>query len=238
MQTSGRTPPFSAATSKRSIRLRLQARLGGAGNDGQLIDVGDQDLLPPANRPADAALPRLDPLDDSLLGVAVFDGAKQHAVARRHNVALIGRKRLQQPPGGALKDVAVFVLDHADQAEHAEHPSAAAGALIHVQMNVEARLALPGEFFAADGPSPGELALAAEPLALQRGLVLESVLPILLRPIGGPARMLRFLRKSARIFFFLAILRARKRGQVPFARNGTRRVLRTNWTCPLLPATL
>ena len=141
---------------------------------------------------------------------AVFCRAKQDAVAGGHHVALLGGKRLQQPPRGALVNAAGLVLDHADQPEHAEHPSAAADAFVDLELHVEARLVACVEFLAADGAAANEVPLSADPLALQRGLVLESVLPILPRPVGGRARTPRFLRKSARIFFFLPILVTRE----------------------------
>ena len=106
--------PFFGGDQQTIDQMGLQPRLGGAGNDGQLIDVGDQDLLPPSHRAADAALPRLDPLNDPLTGVAVRDRAKLHPVAGRHDVALIGSERLEQPPGGTLDDLAGFGLDRAD----------------------------------------------------------------------------------------------------------------------------
>ena len=87
-------------------QVRLQPGLGHAGDDRQLIDVGHQDLLPPADRPADAPVPRLDPFDQAFLGLGVLDGAKQHAVAGGHHVTLIGGQRFQQPPGGALIEAA------------------------------------------------------------------------------------------------------------------------------------
>ena len=106
MQISGRTPPFSAATSSRSIRFGFNRGSAALVDDGHPVDVGDQDLLPPPDRPADAAVPRLDPLDQPLLGIAVFDGPKQHPVAGGHDVALIGGQGLQQPARGALHDAA------------------------------------------------------------------------------------------------------------------------------------
>ena len=49
-------------------QVRLESRLGGAGDDQQLIDVGDQHVLPAAALAAERAVPRLDPLDDSFGG--------------------------------------------------------------------------------------------------------------------------------------------------------------------------
>ena len=112
----------------RSIRFGFSRGSAALATISQLIDVGHQDLLPAADRAADAAVPRLDPLDDPFLGSVVLDGAKQHAVAGGHDVPLIGGERLQQPPRGALIDAAVVVLDHAGQPENGQHAAATADA--------------------------------------------------------------------------------------------------------------
>ena len=122
MQIIGRTPPFSAVTSMRSIRCGFSRGSAALATIGQLIDVGDQHLLPPADRPADAAVAGLDPLDDPFLGIAVFDGPKHHAVAGGHHVALIGGQRFQQPPRGTLIEAAALIFDDADQPEHTRAP--------------------------------------------------------------------------------------------------------------------
>ena len=50
MQITGRTRPFSAVDQQAVDQVRLQPRFGGAGNDQQLVDVGHQHVLPPADR--------------------------------------------------------------------------------------------------------------------------------------------------------------------------------------------
>ena len=50
-------------------QVRLQVRLDQRHDDDDLIDVGDQDVLPAARGPRQHAVPRLDALDDAL-GVA------------------------------------------------------------------------------------------------------------------------------------------------------------------------
>ena len=45
-------------------QVGLEIRLGGAGHDDELIDVGDQNLLPRFAAAAEDVLPRLDPLDE------------------------------------------------------------------------------------------------------------------------------------------------------------------------------
>ena len=100
MQMTGRMPPFSAVTSKRSMRFGFKPRLGRAGDDDELIDVGDEHVLPAAAGAADDAVPRLDALDDPL---RLALRAKPDDVARRHHVPLIGGQRLQQPPRRTLK---------------------------------------------------------------------------------------------------------------------------------------
>ncbi len=87
MQISGRSPVLSALIKKRSIRFGFRVRLGGAGDDQQLVDVGDEDVLPAAGGAAEHGLARLDPLDDALVGL---DGPKHDTIAGGHDVALVG----------------------------------------------------------------------------------------------------------------------------------------------------
>ena len=63
MQTSGLTLPLFGGDQQPVDQVRLQPRLGRAGDDQQLVDVGDRDVPPAADRAADRAPPRLDPLD-------------------------------------------------------------------------------------------------------------------------------------------------------------------------------
>ena len=70
-------------------------------------------------------------------------------------------------------------------------------------MDAEARLRFAVELVAADGASPGELALAADALALQRGFILEAVLPIPPRPVGGPGADVAVLAEFGADFLLL-----------------------------------
>jgi hypothetical protein len=161
-------------------------------------------VLPPANRPAYTTVARLDPLNHPLLGIAVLDGAEDDAVAGSHDVPLIGRQGLQQTSRRALMNRAGFVLDHADQTEHAQDAAVTANACINVEMNVEAGLFLRPELLAADGVMPGEGPLSADSLALQRSFVLESVLAVLSRPVGGAGSDAPILAKLSADFLLLS----------------------------------
>ena len=156
------------------------------------------------NCAANTAAARLDALDASLLGIAVFDGAKHDAVAGGHDVALIGGQGFQQASGGALINRAALVLDHADQAEHAQHAAVAADACVHVEMNVKAGLFMGADLLATDGAMADEVSLSADPLTLQRGLVLESMLAILPRPVGSPDSDAPVLAKLSADFLLLS----------------------------------
>ncbi len=169
--------PFLGGHQQAVDQVRLQPGLGGAADDGHLVDVGHQDLLPAADRPADAPLSRLDPLDEPFLGVGVFHGAKQHAVPRRHHVPLIGGQGLQQPAGRAPVDVAVLVLDHAVEPEHTKHSAATAELFVHVQVDGQAGL-VATLLLSAHGASPSEFPFAADAFVFLGGLLLESVLPV------------------------------------------------------------
>ena len=67
MQISGRSAGLVGADQKAIDQIRLEVRLGGAGDDQQLIDVGDDHVLPAADGAAEHAVARLDALDDPLV---------------------------------------------------------------------------------------------------------------------------------------------------------------------------
>ena len=56
MQISGRRPALVGADQKAIDQIRLEIRLGRAADDQQLIDVGDDDLLPAAAGAAEHAV--------------------------------------------------------------------------------------------------------------------------------------------------------------------------------------
>src|SRR5690606_15286934 len=90
---------------------RFESRLGTAGHDQQVIDIGDNHMLAPAAGAAEHAVTRLDALDHSAV---VTVGKKADAVTGSHNVPLIGGQRLKQLPYGAGIDLSVI----------AQHPAA------------------------------------------------------------------------------------------------------------------
>ena len=132
---------------------------------------------------------RLDPLDDPLAHavVGVLGRAEHDAVAGGDDVALVGAEGLQQPPRGALVERAVVGLRRRWPARGRDstRPRQADG-LVHVEMDAQARLVAGVDLGAADGALAGEIALAADPLALRRGVFLEAVLVELLGPVGRP----------------------------------------------------
>ena len=86
------------ADQKAIDQIRFQVGLGGAADDQHLVDVRDQEMLPPAAVAAEHAVPRLDPFDDAF---ACAGRAKQHPIAGGHHVPLVGGERPQQPPRDA-----------------------------------------------------------------------------------------------------------------------------------------
>jgi hypothetical protein len=168
--------------------VRLQPGLGGTGDDHHLIDIGDDHVLPVADRAAQRGVPRLDPHDDPLArGRARIDRPETDPVAGRHHVALIGGERLQQPPGGALIDLAVFVADLADQPVDAQHPSRPVVAPAHVEAGPQRQLAAGIAVGVAhhDGPLAALLVLA-DAFFLGEVLVLDGVGLEVPRPIDAP----------------------------------------------------
>ena len=138
------------------------------------------------------------------LGLAVLDRPEQHAVAGGHHVPLIGGQRLQQPPGGALVERRRLVLRRCWSARARGAPGRG-GRRSRRRPDERRSPAL------VAGPSWSPQTVrrrASSPLPLTRSLCggassskpcssncrVQSV---------GRARTLRFLRNSARIFFFL-----------------------------------
>ena len=147
------------------MRLGFEPRLGGAHDDHELIDIGNQHVLPPAAGAADHAVAQLDALDDS---VAFAFGAKPDDVAGRDDVPLVGRQRFQQPPDRALKDDAVFfIANDAQQALHAQDATQTA-----IVRSTSGSTVCAGFVFdnlaAGQGSLARDVAFAADTLAVRR----------------------------------------------------------------------
>src|SRR5215471_11128753 len=129
-------------------------------------------MLFAADRPAQYAVARLDPLDNPLRHIFVrgrcalrirIGRTKQDAVTGRNHMPLIGRQGLEQAPGRAMKVRPICGLDHAQESMDGQDSSTAANRQIDIRLNGEA-----GRFkfgFGADnGAPPSELSFATDPL--------------------------------------------------------------------------
>lgn len=180
-------PPFFGGNEQSVDQIGFQSGLGDACDNRKLIDVGDQDLLTAAHRPANAAVARLDALDERFLGLAVGDGANEDAITCRDDVPLIGAQRFEEPSCGAPKRLAGFGFDNADQSEDAQDTAAAAHAFIDIEPHVESWTLLALEHFSSDRAASGQSSFAANPFDGFGGGVFKAVSFVLLRPVGGPS---------------------------------------------------
>jgi hypothetical protein len=153
-------------------QMRLEPRLESAADDHELINIRDQDVLASAARAAEHAVAGLDALDNA---VACALRPKPDAIADCHDVPLIGRERLEQPPRRAAKDLARFlVLNDAVETFDAEHAPRAANGWIDFRQDDEAA-GITGDLTAGYGATPAEFALAADPLAAWRVAIFKCV---------------------------------------------------------------
>ena len=132
----------------------------------ELIDVGDQHVLPAAAGAADDAVARLDAFDDAF--VRAF-GSEPDDVAGRDDMPLIGRQRFEQPPRRALKMIASLIADDAMQTLHAQDAAEPADCAIDLEKHHRAGLVF-DDFGAGDGSLARDIAFAADPFAV-RGVV-------------------------------------------------------------------
>ena len=106
----GRSPPCWRGRQVAVDQVRLQVRLDQRHDDDDLIDVGDQHVLPAARGPRQHAVPRLDALDHPL-GAARLPERRSRThpdpVAGRDDAALVGRQALEQPADGTAMQAAV-----------------------------------------------------------------------------------------------------------------------------------
>ena len=92
-------------------QVRLQVRLDQRHDDDDLIDVGDQDVLPPREAAGQHAVPRLDALDHAFVAswrAACTQTRSPVVTMLRSSVA-----RSEHPAHGAAELPAVFGLDDA-----------------------------------------------------------------------------------------------------------------------------
>ena len=154
-------PGFLGRHQQAVDEVGLKRRLGGAGDDEQLVHIGHDDVFPAASGPAEHSPARLD-AEDQPLGLIAGSGhgLEQHAVPGGQHVAFVSAQGFQQPPYGAVIDGAVFGLDFADQPADPQHPPPQAAALIHFQLDWQGGVFVV-QFFAHDGAPPGHFAPAA-----------------------------------------------------------------------------
>ena len=142
-------------------QVRLERRLGGAGHDQQLIDVGHQHVLPAFAGAAEDGAAGLDPLDQA---VGFAFRPESHQVARCDDVPLVGAEVFQQPPGCAAELAAIVGSHHAGQAMHAEHAAGKGRRQIDLADDGQSVVAF-GGIHAHDCPLASQFAFAADPLA-------------------------------------------------------------------------
>ena len=121
------------------------------------------------------------------MGCEFSHGAKEHAIAGDHRIALVRAERFQDPPRGTLIERAVVAQHRAGQPEDRKHAAAAADRHVDVQEHVERNLAvarLRGGIGSMNRAMAIHFAAAADPLFRFRGLLLKTVLVKLPRPIG------------------------------------------------------
>ena len=85
----------------------LQRRLRDGNHNHHLIDVGDDDVFPPARGACEQSMSWLDPFDEPFV---IQRRANPHAVPGSDDVAFIGDERLEQPPHGTAVFTAVVVF--------------------------------------------------------------------------------------------------------------------------------
>ena len=187
----------SASTRKRSIRLGFRLRLGGAGDDQQLIDVGDENLLPAFAHAAENVLSRLDLLDQR---IARRFGAKPNNVARDNDVPQIGAEVLRGPAWRSETARPSSACTTLGQPMHAEHSAAKASA-------TSRKTPKPADF--ADPPRRRRSFVCGRaPLPLSRSTWNELVLgALVVREISasGPIAPANrwYLAEFVRIFFLV-----------------------------------
>ena len=113
-------------------QVRLDPRFGGAGDDENLVDICDQDMLPAAARAGQHSAARLDSLDDP---VARTVDAKRNPIAGHDDVPLIGAERFEQAAGGAFMQSAVVGLHGAGQSVDRKNSAAVANGFVDRRLN-------------------------------------------------------------------------------------------------------
>ena len=174
------------STDQKAIdQIGLQIGFGRAANDQQLIDVGDDNVLPAATGAAQHAMARLHALDDPLVPRR---RSEPDPVPRGNHMPLIGAERLEQSAGSAFELLAIRVFDNARRFDVAVRVVSVGGDedTIRLHLTLKPIAGFKGET-SEDGdpdsaPRPVDLTLSNDsrllPLSLQVSI---AYLPISLR---------------------------------------------------------
>ena len=190
-------------------QIRLQPRLGGTGDDEDLVDVGYDDVLAASTCTADAPSTWLDTFDDPFSGILIriFNRPESHQVASHHDVTLIGTKRFEESAGSTFVGLTVFRLDDAYQASNRQDPAGQGRSFVHFELDAEAWFVFVTGLDTDDRPMSSQFTLAADPLTRDSVLFLEPVLVILPSPVGRSRSDLSiFFELGPDLLLFLFVL--------------------------------
>ncbi len=187
MQMIGRTRPFSAATSRRSIRF------GFSRGSATLATISNWSTLATRTcwRPRTAR--EIVPCRGSTrsispsLDCAFSPQRKSTRSPATTGLRSLGAERFQDPPRGTLIGGAVVGQHRAGQPEDREHAAAAADRQVDLQQHVKRNLGvaqLRRRLGRVNRAVAIHFASAADPLFRFRGLLLKTVLVKLPRPVG------------------------------------------------------
>src|SRR6266851_4727036 len=129
VQTNDRSNSALGGTDEIAVdQVRLEVRLNQRHDDNDLIDVGDNNVLPATGGAGQEAVPRLDSLDESLV---VGRGPNPNAIAGRDDVALIGGERAEESTHRTAELAAVVGGHDVEEAVLAEHSTRQTRANVH-----------------------------------------------------------------------------------------------------------
>ena len=212
MQISGRSAALLGRDQKAVDQVRLEVRLGGAGDDHDLIDVGDQHVLPAAARAAEHAVPRLDSLDEAFVA-----SGRENRPSRRPRPRAADRSRASSSSRRVAQRMIVPSSASTSLARPytRKHAASPADGQIDIGKNRKRGLVIVA-LVADDHALAGSLVLA-DPLAVSMIVVapgLEFAREVRPRLLTGAV-----LRNSARNFFFFDMCSIGKCPIPPFYRR-------------------